>query len=250
MKVAHIQLPRGRPMASAPLLLTKLGLGDLDYLIVCPICLWSFLVMNDPLRLLIHVPLREKRDFRRVLVGFNHALCVSQIGEVTTYDLLPSFKSRKGQEYRLVRYLAEQIEQGWTLAVWDVERLWRELEHVVDEIRIDHPKLQPDVDEAWRRVSSAGEEQIIDLKVFEKLPNGHHVATVATRDDIDFDAYPPRRRRRMMAWTRRRSRPASEDFWGVLHTLILKKSEAESAWSTYQRWVRNNRPRPPRPDAI
>ena len=205
--------------------------------------------MKHPLRLLIHVPWREKRDFRQMLVGFKHALCVSQVGEVTSYDLLPPFKPRKGQEYLIVGHLAEQLKQGWTLAVWDAERLWRDLEQVVDGISIDRPTLKSAVGEAWHLISDASEDQIIDMKVFERLPNGHYVAMVAFREDFDYDSLPPRRRRRMIAYSRPR-RPVSEDFWGVLHHFLLKKSDAERAWNAYQRWVRNNRPRPPRADAI
>jgi hypothetical protein len=205
--------------------------------------------MKHPLRLLIHVPWREKRDFRQMLVGFKHALCVSQVGEVTSYDLLPSFKPRKGQEYLIVGHLAEQLKQGWTLAVWDVERLWRDLEQVVDGIRIDRPGLKSAVGEAWHLVLNANEEQIVDLKLFERLPNGHYLAMVAAREDYDFDSLPPRRRRRMLAVSSRRERPVCEDFWSVLVPLLMKKSDAELAGSAYQRWVRNNRPRPPRADA-
>ena len=204
--------------------------------------------MKHPLRLLIHVPLREKRDFRQMLVGFKHALCVRQTGDVTSYDLLPTFKPRKGQEHRLVEHLAEQLKQGWTLAVWDTERLWRDLGQFVDRVRIDRPAMQAAVDEAWRLISNAGEDQIVDLKVFERLPNGHYIAMVAFREDFDYDSLPPRRRRRVIAYSRPR-RPVCEDFWGVLHHFLMKKSDAERAWSAYQRWVRNNRPPPPRADA-
>jgi len=120
---------------------------------------------------------------------------------------------------------------------------------VVDGVSIDRPTLKAAVDEAWRLISSADEEQIVDLKIFERLPNGHYLAMVAFREDVDFDSYPPRRRRRAIAFSSRRSRPVCEDFWGVLAPLIMKKSEAERAGSAYQRWVRNNRPRPPRADA-
>lgn len=171
------------------------------------------------------------------------------IGAVTSYDLLPSIKPRKGQEYLIIGHLAEQLKQGWTLAVWDVERLWRDLEQVVDGVSIDRPGLKFAVDESWHMIPTADEEQILDLKVLEKLPNGHYVGLVAARDDFDYDSLPPRRRRRLMAATTI-TRPASEDFWGVIHSLLMKKSEAERAWSAYQRWVRNNRSRPPRADEI
>jgi hypothetical protein len=205
--------------------------------------------VKHPLRLLIHVPLREKRDCRQELVGFKNALCVREIGEVMSYDLLPSFKPRKGQEHRLISHLAEQLKQGWTLAVWDVERLWRELERILAEVGSDRPVVKAAVDQAWRAVSTSDDEQIVDLKAFEKLPNGHYVAMVAFREDFDYDSLPPRRRRRMIAYSRP-SRPACEDFWGVLHSFLMKKSDAARAWSTYQRWVKCNRPRPPRADVI
>lgn len=205
--------------------------------------------MRDPLRLIIHVPLREKRDFRRMLVGFQHALCVSQLGQVMSYDLLPPFKPRKGQEHRLVVYLAEQLKQGWTLVVWDVERLWRELQIVVEDAILNRPALRSAVEEGWRLLSTADEEQIVDLKVFERLPNGHYVAMVAFCEEVDLDRYPPRRRRLLMA-SSRQSRPVCEDFWGVLHPFLMKRSDAERAGSAYQRWVSNNRPRPPRADAL
>lgn len=203
--------------------------------------------MKHPLRLLIHVPLREKRDFRQMLVGLKGALCVTLNGSISTYDLLAVFKPRKGQEHRIIEQLAEQLQQGWTLAVWDVDRLLRDLEQIVEGVRIDRPKLTPLVDAAWNLISSADDEQIVDLQSFQKLPNGHYVAIIAAREDFDFDDYPPRRRRRLLAY-RPKSRPVSEDFWGVLHRLIMTKSEAGRAWSAYQRWVKNNRPRPPRPD--
>ncbi|HZF93860.1 MAG TPA: hypothetical protein VEZ20_03205 [Allosphingosinicella sp.] len=205
--------------------------------------------MKHPLRLLIHVPLREKRDFRQMLVGFKHALCVSEVGEVMSYDLLPSFKPRKGQEHRLISHLAEQLEQGWTLAVWDVERLLRELERIVADVGIDRPVVKAAVDEAWRAISAADEEQIVDLKAFEKLPNGHFIAMVAFREDFDYDSLPPRRRRRLIAYSRP-SRPVCEDFWGVLHYFLMKRSDAARARSAYERWVKCNRPRPPRGDVI
>ncbi|HEY0312297.1 MAG TPA: hypothetical protein VGC56_07345 [Allosphingosinicella sp.] len=204
--------------------------------------------MKHPLRLIIHVPLREKRDYRQTLVGFKPALCVTQIGRVMAYDLLPSFKPRKGQEHRLVLHLAEQLKQGWTLAVWDVERLWRELALVVEDVSINRRTLKAAIDEAWLLISKTDEDQIVDLKVIEKLPGGHFVAMVAFRKNVDFDAYPPRRRRRLIAYSRP-SRPVCEDFWGVLLSFLMSKSDAERAWGAYQRWVRNNRPRPPRADA-
>jgi hypothetical protein len=201
------------------------------------------------LRLLIHVPLREKRDFRRTLVGFKHALCVSQAGAVTSYDLLPSFKPQKGQEHRLVLHLAEQVREGWTLAVWDVERVWRELQEVVDRVSAARPKLKAHVDGAWHLISNA-EEEIVDLKAFERLPMGHFLSMIAFREDIDFDAYPPRRRRRLLTISSRRERPVCEDFWCVLAPLLMAKSEAERAGGAYRRWVQDNRPRPPRADMI
>lgn len=203
--------------------------------------------MRNPLHILIHVPLREKRDFRRMLVGLKHALCITQSGATFAYDLLPSFKPRKGQEHRFLEHLAEQISQDWTIVVWDVDRLLGELEQIVNQVRIERPKLAPALDQAWSVISGAVDEQIIDLRSFEKLPNGHYVDVVAAREEIDFDDYPPWRRRRLMAYVPK-ARPVSEDFWGVLHRVILPKTEAVQAWSSYQRWVRSNRPRPPRPD--
>jgi hypothetical protein len=206
------------------------------------------LEVKHPLRLLIHVPLREKRDFRRTLIGFKHALCVTEIGGSVSYDLLPSFKPRKGQEHRLVVHLAEQLKQGWTLLVWDVDRLMLELENLVAGVGIARPGVKTAVDEAWRIISTTDEEQIVDLKAFERLPNGHFVAMVAFAENLDPDIRPPGRRRRMIA-SSRPSQPVCEEFWGVLVPLIMKKSEAERAGGAYRRWVRNNRPRPPRADA-
>lgn len=205
--------------------------------------------MKDPMGLMIVVPLRQKRDFKHMLVGLKNSLCISQIGEVTSYDLLPTLKPRKGQEHNVVLHLAEQLIQGWTLGLWDVERLKRDLSQIVNDVSIRAPKLRPAVDEAWQIVSTADEGQIIDLKVFERLPNGHYVAVVAEREEFDFDSLPPRRRRRAIA-NSRPSRPVSEDFWGVLHPLLMKKSDAERAWETYQRWVKNKRPCPPRADVV
>jgi hypothetical protein len=54
------------------------------------------------LRLLIHVPLREKRDFRQMLVGFKHALCVIQIGSAPEVDVLL-------YQYSKLAALAEQL---------------------------------------------------------------------------------------------------------------------------------------------
>lgn len=203
--------------------------------------------VKHPLRLLIHVPHREKRDFRQTLVGLKNGLCVSLNGAISTYDLLPPFKPRKGQEHRIIEVLADQMEQGWTIAVWDLDRLMTELGQIVEGVRADRPKIIPGLEAAWATVSSADEEQIIDLKSFEKFPGGHYVAMIAARQEIDFDDYPPRRRRRLMACVPK-SRPVSEDFWGVLHRVIMTKLEADQAWGAYQRWVRSNRPRPPRPD--
>jgi len=205
--------------------------------------------MKHPLRLLIHVPDRVKRDFRQTLVGFKNALCVSQIGDVTSYDLLPSFKPRKGQEHQLVANVAEQLNQGWTLLVWDVEKLWRDFEQIVNGVSPRRPAVKAAVDEAWHIISTADEEQIVDLKLFERFPNGHYVGLVAAREDFDYDAYPPRRRRRLMAYSTQ-SRPTCEDFWCVLVPLLMKKSDADRAGNAYQRWIRNNRPHPPRTDAL
>jgi hypothetical protein len=205
--------------------------------------------MKHPLRLLIHVPLREKRDFKQALVGFKHALCVRQVGMVMSYDLLPSFRPRKGQEHQLVGHLAEQLRQGWTLVAWDVDRLMLELQQVVEGARLGRPRVKAAVDEAWDLISGAGDERIVDAKLFERLPNGHYVALVAARENFDYDSLPPRRRRRAIAWSRP-SRPASEDLWGVLLPLLMKRSDAERAGKAYQVWVRSNRPRPPRTDAI
>lgn len=102
--------------------------------------------MTARLRLLINAPLREKRDYRQVLVGFKNALCVRQIGKVISYDLLPTFKPRKGQEY-LVILLAEQLQQGWTLAMWDVDRLKLELSQIINDSSSNSAKLKSDVDE-------------------------------------------------------------------------------------------------------
>ena len=205
--------------------------------------------MKHPLRLLIHVPLREKRDFKQTLVGFKPALCVRQVGKVTSYDLLPTFKPRKGQEHQLVGYLAEQLEQGWTLLAWDVDRLLREVEQLVAGVSTGRPRVKASVDEAWKLIAEANDEQIVDAKLFERLPNGHYVALVAARENFDYDSLPPRRRRRLIA-SSRPSRPACEDLWGVLLPLLMKKSDAERAGWTYQRWVRANRPKPPREDEI
>ena len=202
---------------------------------------------RHPLRLIIHVPLREKRDFRLSLVGLKNALCISQVGEVTTYDLLPTLKPRKGQEYRLVLCLAEQLQQGWTLAVWDVESLLRDLAGVLSSVSIGRPSMKAAVDEAWRLILDADVDRIVDLRLFEKLPNGHYVALVAAGENFDYDTMPPRLRRRAMAQDRP-IRPVCEDFWGVLAPLVLKRPDAERAWSSYRRWVKNNRPRPPRAD--
>ena len=98
--------------------------------------------MKHPLNLLIHVPLREKRDFKQMLVGFKHALCVRQVGKVLSYDLLPSFKPRKGQEHQLVGHVAEQLRQGWTLVAWDVDRLMLELQQVVEGVSIGRPRVR------------------------------------------------------------------------------------------------------------
>ena len=149
----------------------------------------------------------------------------------------------------MILYLAVHLNQGWTLALWDVERLQRELGQIVNDIGIISPKHRATVDEAWQKILTFDEDEMVDLKVFEKLPNGHYVAAVAEREEFDFDALPPRRRRRAIA-NSRPSRPVSEDFWGVLHPLLMKKSEAELAWGAYQRWVRNNRPSPPRADLV
>ncbi len=206
------------------------------------------LIVKHPLRLLIHVPLREKRDFRQTLVGLKNGLCVTCDGRTSTYDLLPAFKPRKGQEYRLLEHLADQLNQGWTLAVWDIDRLLADLEQIANGARIDRPKSAPLLDAAWKVISSADEEQIVDMKSFERFPDGHYVAMIAFCEDTDLDDYPLWRRRRLMA--DRPKRPVSEEFWGVLHRLIMTKSEAELAGSSYQRWVRNNRPRPPCGDLI
>lgn len=205
--------------------------------------------MRHPLRLIIHAPLREKRDFRQTLVGMKHALCVSVDGAICTYDLLPSLKPRKGQEHQILPRLADQLKQGWALCVWDVDRLLLELEQIVDGIRVDRPALLTSVEEAWSVIKRADDEQLVDLRAFEKIPNGHYVQVVAAREDYDFDALPPRRRRRLLAY-RPKARPVSEDFWGVLHSLIMSKSEAAHAWATYGRWVTSNRPRPPRLDVL
>ncbi len=203
--------------------------------------------MKHPLRLLIHVPLREKRDFRQTLVGLKHALCVSVDGAICTYDLLASLKPRKGQEHQILLKLAEQLKQDWAVCVWDVDRLLLELEQIVEGVRIDRPALRGPVEEAWDVISQADGEQLVDLRSFEKFPNGHYVEVVAAREDFDYDALPPRRRRRLLAY-RPKARPVSEDFWGVLHSLMMSKSEAAHAWATYGRWVASNRPRPPRVD--
>lgn len=205
--------------------------------------------MKHPLLLVIHAPLREKRDFRQTLVGLKHALCVSVDGTICTYDLLPSLKPRKGQEHQILPTLAAQLKQGWTICVWDADRFLLELKQIVDGVRIDRPALRAPVDEAWKAISDADDEQLIDMRTFEKLPNGHYVAVIAARENFDYDAQPPRSRRRLLAY-RPKARPVSEDFWGVLHSLIMSKSEAAHAWATYGRWVATNRPRPPRLDVV
>lgn len=203
--------------------------------------------MKHPLRLLIHVPLREKRDFRQMLVGLKGALCVSLNGTITTYDLLPTLKPRKGQEHHIIEKLAEQLNQGWTLAVWDVDRLLRDLEQIVESVRSARPRLISTVEAAWNIISSADEEHIVDLKAFVKFPNGHLLAAVESCEHIDLDVYTPRLRKRLKA-AMIPKRPVAEDFWGVLHALIMTKTEADLTWGAYRRWVKSNRPRPPRTD--
>ena len=205
--------------------------------------------MKAPLRLLIQVPLREKREFRQMLLGYKNALCVRQIGEVMSFDLLPSFKPRKGQEHQLVTHLAEQLKQGWVLAVYDVERLKLELDQIVNGVSIKSAKLKSAVDEAWHVISTANDEQIIDIRLFEKLQKDHFVAMVASVENFDYDRVTPR----FLRWANATSRPSGpicEDYWGVINQYLLEESEAKRALSAYKRWVSNNRPRPPREDAV
>ena len=205
--------------------------------------------MKDPLRLLIHVPLREKREFRQILVGYKNALCVRQIGEVMSFDLLPTFKPRKGQEHQLVTHLAEQLKQKWVVAVYDVERLRLELNQIVNGVSIKSAKLKSAVDEAWHVISTANDEQIIDIRLFEKLQKDHFVAMVASEENFDYDRVTPQ----FLRWANATSRPSGpicESYWGVIKQYLLEESEAKRASSAYKRWVSNSRPRPPREDAV
>lgn len=203
--------------------------------------------MTDAWRLIIHAPIREKRDYRQVLVGFKNALCVRQIGKVTSYDLLPTFKPRKGQEHRLVVHLAEQLKQGWTLVIWDVDRLKLELGRIVSDGSINSAKLKSDVGEAWKVISNADDEQFIDLMVFEDMPNGQFVGMVACKENFDYDRVTPSFLRRARAHSTP-SPPATEQYWAALRHFLLKKSDAERAASAYRSWVDNNRPNPPLED--
>lgn len=201
--------------------------------------------MKHPLRLIIHVPLREERDFRTVLVGLKHALCVSIDGRVCTYDLLPSFKPRKGQEHLILEDLALQLDRGWAIAVWNVDMLLSGLEEIMKLVAAK-PGVALKAKAAWATINAADEEQLLDLRSFAKFPNGHYLSIVAARESFRYDRYPASIRRKLLS--RRPSRPRSEDLWGVLHPLIMTKSEATRAWDAYRRWVANNRPAPPRHD--
>ncbi len=202
--------------------------------------------MKHPLRLIIHAPQREKRDFRQTLIGLRHALCVSLDGAICTFDLLTAVRPRKGQEHQILLKIAEQLNQGWAICVWEADRFLYELKEIADAVGTERRTLKPAVDEAWRTISQADEEQVVDLQVFRKFPGGHYLSMVAAADNIDPDALSPRMRRWLRA--ERPLRPFAEDLWGVLCPLIMSKSEAELAGAAYVRWVKANRPRPPRDD--
>lgn len=202
--------------------------------------------MKQPMRLIVHVPLREKRDFRMGLVGLKHALCVTINGKVCTFDLLPALRPRKGQEHQIVELLAQQLHEGWTLMVWDQEKLLRELGDIVANRLSRHPKSAKDLGPAWERVHNASDDEFVDIKSFENFPDGHYLSLVASRENFDPSRYPPRLRRRLL--NGRSKRPASEDFWCVLAPILLAKSEAKLSGESYQRWLRANRPRPPKHD--
>lgn len=203
--------------------------------------------MKQPIRLIIHVPHREKHDYRRTLVGLKDALCVSVDGAICTYDLLPPTKPRKGHEHQIVQHLAKQLTQGWTLMMWDQERLMRDLQGLVDSRRSQQPALAKEVEKAWAIILSASDEQFVDLKSFEKFPDGHYLALVASAESLVPEDFPNPYRRLLKE---KPKRPVSEDFWGVLHPALLAKSESISAIESYRRWVKANRPRPPSHDKV
>lgn len=203
--------------------------------------------MKQPIRIIIHVPLREERDYRKTLVGLKHALCVSVDGAISTYDLLPSFRPRKGQEHLLVEHLAAQLVQGWTIMVWDKDTFLRDCGQIVARRLAHHPRNVAQTEFAWDRMQSSDSE-LMELGAFEKFPNGHFIALVAAKENFDESRHPDlaRRARRMVG--ERLRRPASEEFWGVLCPLLLAKFEATKAMESYSRWVKANRPQPPQHD--
>lgn len=200
--------------------------------------------MKQPLRLVIHVPLREERDYRQTLVGMKHALRVDLDKSLCTYDLLPQVRPRKGQEHQILEYLADQLGQGLTLMVWDTDLLLQDLEEIFRQTSTRNPKIVKAVQAAWNSISAADDEQLIDLRSFIKFPGGHYLDLVVSRETARVSP----KTLRVMRRSRQPNLPRSEEIWGVLHPLILSNTQAAEAWKAFLNWRNRNRPRMPQQD--
>lgn len=202
---------------------------------------------SDTIRLIIHVPHREKRNYRLTLVGLKDALCVTFDGIIWTYDLLPPLKPRKGQEHRVVQQLADQLKQGWTLMVWDSDCFLHDLRTLVEEKQAVGSKAATNYDRAWATIALASDQDIVDLKSFRKFPHGHYLELLAFTDKLQPEDFQPRFRKYLKEAPKR---PLSEDLWLALQQDILPPRDSLRAVQSYQRWLKNNRPSPPKHDSL
>jgi len=174
-------------------------------------------------------------------------LVVDQTKPFLGYQLLPSVKPRRDALHSILVNIAKQIDDGYSVMVWDVDRLLTELTAIRITTTDKKPRLASEIELAWKRIANADDEELIDLRGFSRLPEGHFVDLVAIREKFTDDQLLARLRgvRNLSPYRRAlKGDPRSEEFWGVLIRYLLDRREAEQGWKFFQAWKRAGRPDP------
>lgn len=200
--------------------------------------------MKFPLRMIIHAPQRKEVDFRPVLVELRCALTVDQALPFFGYDLSSPVRPTKLNRHKMVSEIANQIRAGYSIAVWDTDRLLSDLSAITVSTLESRPRLADALEADWTTISDADEETLIDLRGFSRLPNGHFLKMVSV---LDWNVKPPRGMRKYPTY--RAQRPRSEEYWTVLLPIIFERREVEAGMSAYNGWVSAGRPKPPKIEA-
>lgn len=204
--------------------------------------------MRHPLRLVIQVPLRTNVEHRMRLIGWQPALVIDQTKPFLGYRLLPSVKPRADAMHLLCVNIADHISAGYSVLVWDVDRVMSDLATTRSASVARRPRLAASINDAWERLTNADDEDLIDIRGFSRLPGGHYVQIIGARGFLsELESANTLLSGAARRWARRtanRQPPKSEQFWGVLHRFLLDRKESEQAWTFFQNWVRAGRPDP------